>query len=91
MAVLSTSDYQDIKKFIRSDETARAEFKSWGLDKQTWMDAFQGAEDWFVNGFTSTPSSSFKSAIELETGATTNARAKQVGFIWNCWRAKANP
>lgn len=91
MAVLSTSDYQDIKKLIKNSSAAYSEFKSWGLDRQTWMDAFQGAEDWIVNGFTSSPSNSFKSAIEIETGAATNAQIKQLSYVWMCWRVKANP
>jgi hypothetical protein len=91
MAVLTNDDYQDIKKFIKNDPTARAEFKAWGLNKQVWMDMFQAAEDWFVNGFLSTPSNSFKEALEVEAGAMTNGQAKQVAFVWMCWRSKANP
>ena len=51
MATLNNNDFQDIKKIIRRDPTARAEFKAWGLEKATWKATFQAAEDWFVDGF----------------------------------------
>ncbi len=91
MTTLTSSDYRDIKKRIRRDPTARSEFKIWGLDKPTWYALFQTVEDWFVNGFSTTPTNSFKAAIESVTGATTNARAKVVGFIWMGWRYQKNP
>lgn len=91
MAVLTNADYQQIKKFVRNDPTARATFKAWGLDKQTYKDVFQAAEDWFVNGFSTTPSSSFKAALEAQVGAMTNDQAKQIGFVWMEWRFRANP
>ena len=91
MAILEDSDFQDIKKRIRNDPVARAEFKAWPLSKQVWKDVFQAAEDWFVNGFTATPSSSFKAALEVEAGAMTNAQAKQIGFVWMGWRHAKNP
>ena len=91
MAVLDNDDFTQIKKFIRNDPTARAEFKAWGLSKQEYKDMFQAAEDWFVNGFTATPSNSFKAALEVEAGAMTNAQAKQVGYAWMGWRFRNNP
>jgi hypothetical protein len=91
MAVLGNNDYQQIKKIIRNDPVSRAEFKSWGLSKQVWMDMFQAAEDWFVNGFDATPSNSFKAALEAEAGAMTNAQAKQTGYAWMAWRAQEKP
>jgi hypothetical protein len=91
MAILTNADYQQIKKLAKNDLTARAEFKAWGLSKQVWMDLFQAAEDWFVNGFTATPSNSFKDALEVEAGAMTNAQAKQVGYVWMGWRYANNP
>jgi hypothetical protein len=91
MAVLTNTDYQKIKKFIRNDSTAKAEFKAWGLDKQTWKNVFQEAEDWFVDGFTSTPLTSFKAALEVEAGASTNTQIKQTAYAWMCWRVKVKP
>jgi hypothetical protein len=75
MATLDNGDFTNIKKIIKRDPTYRDTFKLWGLDKVTWKAAFQAAEDWFVNGFTTTPTTSFKTAIEAETGAATNAQA----------------
>ena len=91
MAILDNEDFTNIRQYIARDPTAKATFKSWGLSKQVWKDTFQAAEDWFVNGFTTTPTNSFKAALEVEAGATTNAQAKQVGFIWMNWRFVANP
>ena len=91
MAILDNDDFHDIKKIIRRDATARAVFKAWGLDRPTWKILFQTVEDWFVNGFSTTPSNSFKAEVETVTGTATNAQAKQVGYVWMGWRHKANP
>jgi hypothetical protein len=86
MAVLDNSSFTEIRQYIKSDPTIRGVFKAWGLSKQTWQDAFQAAEDWFVSAFTTTPTTSFKAAIEVETGASTNAQAKAVARTWMNWR-----
>ena len=91
MAILGNDDYQQIKKFIRNDPTARAEFKAWPLDKQTWKDAFQAMEDWFVNSFTSTPTETWKTAIDAVTVPATNGQAKQLAYVWGGWRYRKNP
>lgn len=91
MAILTNADYQNIKKRVKLDPVSRAEFRAWGLDKQTWYDLFQSVEDWFVSGFSVAPSTSFKSEIETITGATTNARAKATAYVWMGWRYDKNP
>ena len=91
MATLTNDDFTEIKKIIRNDPTARSTFKVWGLSKAEYKAMFQAAEDWFVNGFDATPTSSFKAALEVEAGTMTNAQAKQVGFAWMGWRFRNNP
>ena len=91
MATLTNSDFRDIKKRTQRDLSAKAAFGGWALNKAQWMAAFQAAEDWFVSGFLSTPTESFKAAIEVVTGATTNERTKQLGFVWMGWRFAVNP
>ena len=51
------------------------------------MALFQAAEDWFVGGFNTTPSSSFKAALEGIAGLMTNAQARNVSVIWARWYA----
>jgi hypothetical protein len=91
MATLTNDDFSAIKKMVKQNATYRDEFKQWPLDKPTWKAAFQAAEDWFVNGFLTTPASSFKAAIEAETGAATNAQVKALGWVWLGWRFRTNP
>lgn len=91
MATLANEDFTNIRQYIAHDTAAKDEFKSWGINKATWKALFQAAEDWFVDGFTTTPTSSFKAALEAEAGAMTNAQAKQIGFIWMHWRFVMNP
>lgn len=86
MATLSDSDFQQIREIIGSNIEIKTVLKAWGLDKATWKAAFQASEDWFVNGFNSTPSTSYKAAIEVVTGATTVARAKHLALAWIKWR-----
>lgn len=86
MATLDDNDFRDLKKRIRRDPAARAEFKAWGLDKATWMAAFQAAENWFVGGFNAQPATSFKAAIGTETGSVTNTQTIQIGKVWMGWR-----
>ena len=91
MATLTTQDFQDIQRMIRADAALWQEFKTWGLTKQQWMNAFQAVEDWFTGAFNTTPTSSFKAALETVTGTTTGARAQAVGRIWIQWRFRSNP
>ena len=92
MAILDNTDFQKIKKIIKSDPAASGVFKTWGLSKAELKSAFQAAEDWFVTGFTVTPTTSFKASLEAsDAGSMTDAQAKQVGFIWMAWRFKVNP
>jgi hypothetical protein len=85
MAVLDNNDYTQIKRLIQSNPDAKAIFKVWGLDKQTWKDLFQAAEDWFVGAFTTTPTTSFQDALDA-VATTTTAQAKWVGKVWFMWR-----
>lgn len=92
MATLTNEDFQDIRQRVYADATYRASFKAWGLSKAQYEAALQGAETWFVGAFTTTPSTSFKAAIEAAIGTTcTNAQAKLIGFAWMGWRFGANP
>ena len=91
MAILDNTDFNAIAKLIKKDPTEYAEFKAWGLSKSVWKSAFQTAEDWFIDGFLVSPTTSFKAEIETVTGATTNARAKAVGYAWMGWRYRRNP
>lgn len=88
MAVLDDSDFTQIKQIVNADSAMKAELKAWGLSRAEWHAALQAAEDWFVSGFSLTPSSSFKAAIEVETGSCTNAQANQLGRAWFRWRDK---
>ena len=85
MATLTVDDYTAIKRHI-SGSFAKSVLKNLPLDKQTWKDVFQAAEDWFVFGFTDTPTESFKSAIESVAGALTLNQAKAIGVVWMQWR-----
>jgi hypothetical protein len=91
MATLTNEDFTAIKKLIKQHETYHETFKAWGLDRPTWEAAFQEAEDWFVSGFLTAPSNSFKAAIETQTGAATNAQVKALGWNWMAWRVPVNP
>lgn len=91
MAVLTNDDFTKIKKYIRQDETYRQTFKDWGLDKPSWKGAFQNLEDWFVDAISITPTTTWKAAIEVATGAATNAQAKATAWVWGKWRAAENP
>lgn len=91
MATLANGDFEAIKQKIKSDPVSNTVFKAWGLSKGQWKAVFQAAETWFVTGFTSTPTTSFKAALEAALGAgMTNAQAKQVGFVWMGWRFDKN-
>lgn len=90
MATLNSTDYEQIRQKIKSDPVSNAAFRTWGLSKSTWYALFQAAETWFVTGFTSTPTTSFKAAVEAVTGTATNAQAKQVAFVWMGWRFEKN-
>ena len=91
MATLTDEDYRTIKEIARADDTAWTTFKTWGLSTPVFKSALQAAETWFVNGFSTAPSTSFKSAIEVETGTCSNAQAKQIGWVWMGWRNRINP
>ena len=98
MATLDNDDFTSIRQYITRDPIAKAEFKSWGIDKATWKALFQEAEDWFVNGFTTTPTTSFKGALDAVAAAAlpdpftvTNAQAKQIGYVWTDWRQAKRP
>lgn len=86
MATLTDENFTEIKNIIRNDSSLHSVFRNWVLSKSVYKAAFQSAEDWFVNGFSQAPSSSFKAAIELVTGATTVARAKALAVAWIKWR-----
>ena len=85
MATLNNADFTEIKKLIKRDATARDIVNAWGLDKQTWKDLFQEAEDWNTNAFLTTPTTSFKAALDVIT-TTTNQRAKMIWTIWSRWK-----
>lgn len=85
MATLNNTDFQRIRELIYSDETIRNVFKSWSLSKTTWKAIFQAAEDWFTGAFNTTPSTSFKAALD-SVSTTTATQAKWVGKIWFLWR-----
>ena len=86
MATLTDADFTTIRDIIRSYPDAKAEFKALSLSKAEWKAAFQAAEDWFVSGFNSVPVTSFKAALEVQTGALTGTQAQLVGFVWMLWR-----
>jgi hypothetical protein len=87
MAQLTDADYSQIKKIIKSNPTAHQILKDWGLDKTTWKALFQETEDWNVDGFTVTPTTSFKAALDAIT-ATTNQQAKMIWSVWAEWQPK---
>ena len=91
MATLDNSDFTTIKNIVRSDAPSKAAFKAGGLSKDEYKAVFQAAETWFSTGFTSTPTTSFKDALDVEAPGITNAQAKQVGLVWMCWRFKVQP
>lgn len=88
MATLDNTDFREIKTISRSDEQMWSVLRAWGLSKAVWQAALQAIEDWFVDAFNvSAPSATIKAAIEVETGACTNAQANQLTRSWIRWRA----
>ncbi len=86
MATLDNSDFTVMRNHIRRTPDLRETFRGVTWTKQVWKDTMQAAEDWFVNGFTATPTESFKAALEVEAGAMSNAEAKLVARAWMAWR-----
>lgn len=85
MATLTDGDFTEIRNIISSDPVLKAEFKAWNLAKDVWKAIFQASEDWFVNGFNTTPTTSFKAALDA-VSTTTGAQAKAIGKVWFAWR-----
>jgi hypothetical protein len=86
MAVLTNADLAEIKRTAYSNKSAWTELKTLAWSKQVFSDTLQAAEDWFVNGFTTTPTVSFEAALEAEAGTLTTAQAKWIGKVWFQWR-----
>lgn len=88
MAILTDADFLQIREIISTNPAIKAELKFWPLSKATWKLAFQASEDWFVNGFNATPTTSYKAAIVAITGAATNAQVKALASAWIKWSNK---
>ena len=86
MATLDSADFTELRQIIHSNPSLRAVFKSWGLSKQDWYNLLQASENWFVNGFLNTPSTSYKAALAATVPSITNAQAKNIAKIWMQWR-----
>lgn len=84
MAVLDNSDFTEIAQFIRNSPN-KAEFKAAGFSKADWKALFQAAEDWFVGAFNTTPTTSFKGALDAVV-TTTSGQAQAIGKVWMNWR-----
>jgi len=84
MAVLDNDDFKEIAQYIRLSDY-NTEFKTAGFSKAEWKALFQAAEDWFVGAFNTTPSTSFKGALDAVI-TTTSAQAQAVGKAWMNWR-----
>lgn len=87
MAVLAGSDYRELAKAARATGNYK-EVAAISLPKQVWMDAFQAAEDWLTSAFLTTPTLSMKAAIEVETGALTNAQAKAIWDVYITYKLR---
>lgn len=85
MTTLVSSDFTKIKQIVRNNPTLRDVFKAWSLDKSDWMALFQVAEDYFVGAFSSTPVTSYKTAIDA-VATSTSAQAQAVFEIWVNWK-----
>lgn len=85
MAVLIDADYQWMKQWTHSRAATKAVLNAWGLTKSEYKAALQEVEDYITNGFSTTPTTSIKAAIEIHTGAATNAQAKQLLNVWLAW------
>lgn len=88
MAILTDANFKEIREIININPAIKAELKFWPLSKANWKLAFQASEDWFVNGFNTTPTTSYKSAITAITGAATNAQVKALASSWIKWSNK---
>lgn len=89
MATLDTTDFTKIREIISSYPEAKAELKALNLSKSAWMGVFQALEDWFVNGFNSTPINSIREALDVVTTATTAGQDQilvEVWFQWKQWK-----
>lgn len=87
MATLTDSDYTEIARIIRNDPTFDNTFRSWSFSRPTWKALFQAAETWFTGAFNTTPSTSFKAALDAVATTTAN-QAKWIGRIWFEWRLR---
>lgn len=89
MATLNGTDFTYIKRWIKGQPTIAADFTAWNLTKAQWMAAFQAVEDYMVGAFSTRPAGAMKAAIEVATGATTNARAQNVISAWVSWKLRS--
>lgn len=86
MTTLTSSDFTKIKTDIRNDSASNNVFKAWGLDKPTWKSLLQETEDYFVDAFNVTPSTSYKTAVDAIT-TITNAQAQMIFKSWASWKS----
>lgn len=87
MAQLDNDDFTEIIEIIRNDPALKPVFKGWNLSNPILHNTFQACEDWFVNGFNATPTTSLKVGLETALGeTTTNARAQAIAKAWVKWR-----
>jgi len=85
MATLTDQDFIKIQQHIKSDPEINNVFRSWGISKSQWRSLFQAAETWFTGSFNTTPTESFKAALD-NVVTTTATQAKWVGKVWFAWR-----
>jgi len=93
MATLDNTDFTEIRDFIRYSPNKQV-FRDWGIEKPVWKLLFQAAEDWFIGAFNTTPTTSFKGALDAVMAAQlpealpalTNPQAVAIGKTWMKWR-----
>ena len=88
MATITDNDFTWIKNWVKSRPEIWNEFKIWGIDKSTFLSGFQACENYMINAFGTTPTTSVRTAIENAVGATTALRAQYVFITWVNWKLK---
>lgn len=86
MATISDAGFTKIKEWVRGNKAIYNEFRTWGITKTTLKSALQAVENYMISAFSTTPTTSVRSAIEAVTGATTPTRAQYVFVVWAQWK-----
>ncbi len=82
MAMLTDSDYAELRIMMRTDPQSKQLYINSGLRKSEWKGFMQGAEDWFEAN-----RASMKTAADTEAGVVLgNPLAKKCIRAWLQWK-----